>query len=114
MDFVQAVRSGFQNYVGFDGRASRSEYWYWTLFVIVATIVAGAMDAVAGFGVLSGIVSIGLFLPGVAVAFRRIHDLNQTAWWLLLSLTGIGALFFLIWFCFPGTAGPNRFGPDPL
>ena len=114
MDFAQAVSSGFKNYIGFEGRAARSEYWYWTLFVIIASIVAATMDAFIGLGFFSGVVSLGLFLPGLAVAFRRIHDLDGTAWWLLLSLTGIGGLFILIWFCFQGTVGPNRFGPDPI
>lgn len=114
MDFAQAVRSGFQNYVKFDGRASRSEYWYWALFSIVATMVAAVMDSVAGLGFFSGVVSLGLFLPSIAVAFRRFHDMDRTAWWLLLSLTGIGGLIIIVWFCFPGTVGPNRFGPDPL
>lgn len=114
MDFAQAVKSGFKNYVGFEGRASRSEYWYWALFTIVATMAAGILDSVGGFGLISGLVSVGLFLPSIAVAFRRFHDMDRTAWWLLLSLTGIGGLIIIIWFCFPGTSGPNRFGPDPL
>ena len=50
MDFTQAVNSGFKNYVGFEGRASRSEYWYWTLFSVIATIVAGTMDSFVGLG----------------------------------------------------------------
>ncbi len=114
MDFMQAVNSGFKNYVGFDGRASRSEYWFWTLFATVATILASAMDTFVGFGFFSAVVSIGLFLPGLAVAFRRFHDLDRSAWWLLLTFTGIGALIILVWFCFRGTIGPNRFGPDPI
>ncbi len=114
MGFAQAVKSGFKNYVGFEGRASRSEYWYWALFTIVATMVAGVLDSSGGFGLISGLVSVGLFLPSIAVAFRRFHDLDRTAWWLLLSLTGIGGFIIIIWFCFPGTPGPNRFGPDPL
>ncbi|MBI3700521.1 MAG: DUF805 domain-containing protein [Afipia sp.] len=114
MDFGQAVNSGFKNFVGFDGRASRSEYWFWTLFSMIATLVAGVMDGFVGFGIFSGVVSLVLFLPGLAVAFRRFHDLDHTAWWLLLTLTGVGAVIILIWFCFRGTAGPNRFGPDPL
>ena len=114
MDFAQAVRSGFKNYVGFDGRASRSEYWFWALFSIVATMVAAVMDSVVGLGFFSTVVTLGLFLPSIAVAFRRFHDMDRTAWWLLLSLTGIGTLIVIIWFCFPGTVGPNRFGADPL
>ena len=50
------------------------------------------------------------FLPSLAVAARRLHDTDRTAWWLLLGLTGIGAIFLIVWFCFKGTDGPNRFG----
>jgi uncharacterized membrane protein YhaH (DUF805 family) len=53
-------------------------------------------------------------LPGLAVAARRLHDIDRTAWWLLILLTGIGAILLVIWYCFKGTPGPNRFGPDPL
>ncbi len=114
MDFMQAVNSGFKNYVGFDGRASRSEYWFWTLFAVIATLIAGIMDGIVGFGIFSAVAALGLLLPGLAVAFRRFHDMDRTAWWLLLTFTGIGSVIILIWFCFPGTPGSNRFGPDPL
>jgi uncharacterized membrane protein YhaH (DUF805 family) len=118
MNFVQAIGSGFRNYITFSGRAARSEYWYWALFVLLASVVAGVLDlasfpysTISPFG---AIVTIVTFLPGLAVAARRMHDLDRTAWWLLILLTGIGAIILLIWFCFKGTAGPNRFGPDPL
>ncbi len=114
MDFAQAVSSGFKNYVGFEGRASRSEYWYWTLFSVILSAVAATMDAFAGLGFFSGAVSLGLLLPSLAVAFRRIHDIDRTAWWILLSFTIIGGIVLLVWFCLRGTTGPNRFGSDPL
>ena len=60
------------------------------------------------------IVGLVLLLPGLAVSARRLHDLDRTAWWLLLLLTGIGIILLIIWDCMRGTRGPNRFGPDPL
>jgi uncharacterized membrane protein YhaH (DUF805 family) len=60
------------------------------------------------------LVSLLLLLPGVAVSVRRLHDLDRSGWWLLLTLTGIGIILLLIWDCMRGTPGPNRFGPDPL
>jgi uncharacterized membrane protein YhaH (DUF805 family) len=114
MDFAQAVKSGFKNYVGFEGRASRSEYWYWTLFSIIAAMVAGSLDTIGGFGFFGAIVSLGLFLPSLAIMFRRLHDIDRTAWWILISFTIIGALLLLFWACLRGTVGPNRFGPDPI
>jgi uncharacterized membrane protein YhaH (DUF805 family) len=114
MGFVDAIKSGFSNYVGFSGRAVRSEYWYWTLFVILASLVAGIIDAVLGLGLVGAIVSLALLLPGIAVSARRLHDLDRTAWWLLIAFTGIGLILLLVWDCMKGTTGPNRFGADPL
>ena len=70
MNFAEAISSGLSKYVQFGGRASRSEYWYWTLFVIIATIVANIIDATLGIGFVGGIVGLGLFLPGLAVSAR--------------------------------------------
>jgi uncharacterized membrane protein YhaH (DUF805 family) len=53
-------------------------------------------------------------LPGIAVSVRRLHDRDYSGWWFLIVLTGIGAIVLLVWFCMRGTAGANRFGPDPL
>jgi uncharacterized membrane protein YhaH (DUF805 family) len=114
MGFVDAIKSGFNNYVGFSSRAARSEYWYWTLFTIIASIVAGIIDAVIGLGFIGGIVSLALLLPSIAVSIRRLHDLDRTGWWLLIALTIIGCILLLIWDCMKGTTGSNRFGADPL
>jgi uncharacterized membrane protein YhaH (DUF805 family) len=118
MQFQDAIRSGFRNYVNFSGRAARSEYWYWFLFACLVNAVAAILDYgifpysdIAPLQTISGIV---LLLPGIAVAARRMHDMDRTAWWLLLALTVVGAVILLVWFCFKGTEGPNRFGPDPL
>ena len=60
------------------------------------------------------VVSLALLLPGIAVSARRLHDLDRTAWWLLIAFTGIGLILLLVWDCMKGTTGPNRFGADPL
>jgi uncharacterized membrane protein YhaH (DUF805 family) len=60
------------------------------------------------------LVSLIFFLPGLAVSVRRLHDLDRSGWWLLLVLTVIGVILLIIWDFIKGTAGPNRFGPDPL
>ena len=115
MNFNEAIKSGFGKYVTFAGRAARSEYWYWTLFTVIANMVAGILDSVLGsLGLIGLIVSLTLLLPGIAVSARRLHDLERTAWWLLIALTGIGLILLLIWDCIKGTTGPNRFGSDPL
>ena len=118
MGFTEAISSGFRNYVNFSGRASRSEYWFWTLFTIIVSIVTALIDLAlfrdSGISPLNSLASLGMFLPSLAVAARRLHDIDRTAWWLLLLLTGIGIIVLIIFYCLRGTSGPNRFGQDPL
>lgn len=118
MNFQQAIQSGFQNYVTFSGRSPRSGYWYWVLFAILVGIVSGILDGAifpfAATGPISAITSLALFLPGLAVSVRRLHDLDRTGWWVLIAFTVIGIILLIIWDCMKGTTGANRFGPDPL
>ena len=118
MTFGEAIRSGFNNYVGFSGRAPRSEYWFWVLFVflvgVVTAILDGAIFPLQQISPLNTIATVVLLLPNIAVGVRRLHDMDHAGWWLLIVLTGIGALALIVWFCFKGTGGPNRYGPDPL
>jgi uncharacterized membrane protein YhaH (DUF805 family) len=123
MGFGEAISAGFGNYVNFSGRAMRSEYWYWTLFVIVGGIVASVIDmAVFGAGAMSGslgIVSVlfnlAVLLPSIAIGVRRLHDLDRSGWWLLLLFIPlVGAIILIVWFCTRGTPGPNRFGGPPM
>ena len=118
MNFTQAIASGFSNYVGFSGRASRSEFWYWVLFTIIGQIVAGILDGLIlpelPISLLATVFSLATFLPGLALNFRRLHDIDRTAWWVLIVFTIIGAFVLLYWACCKGTTGANRFGPDPL
>jgi uncharacterized membrane protein YhaH (DUF805 family) len=121
MNFIAAIKSGFSHYVTFSGRACRSEYWFWFLFTAIGGIATAILDAAifgsspgAGASPLNSIFDLLTVLPSIAVAARRLHDIDRTAWWLLLGLTGIGAILLIVWFCFKGTPGSNRFGPDRL
>ena len=119
MNFTEAIASGFRNYVGFSGRAPRSEYWYWFLFAVLVNIAATIVDAIlfsrADVGPIGLIVGLALFLPGLAVGVRRLHDLDRSGWWILIVFIPIvGVIILLVWACMRGTLGPNRFGPDPL
>jgi uncharacterized membrane protein YhaH (DUF805 family) len=116
MNFGEAIASGFSNYVNFSSRAARSEYWYWVLFNVLAQVVTEIIDnAVIGMSVTTAIFSLAVLLPGIAVAARRLHDVDRTGWWLLLAFVPVvGLIVLLIWFCTKGTDGSNRFGPDPL
>ncbi len=115
MGFGQAISAGFSNYVNFSGRACRSEYWWWILFIIIADIVAAIIDQAIGMQLVTGLFGLVTIIPNIAIAIRRLHDLDRTGWWILLGFIPlIGWLILFIWFCLKGTDGPNRFGPDPL
>lgn len=123
MNFQQAVRNVFSNYATFNGRARRAEYWWWILFVILAALIVGILDSALFGGMhtmrdngpLSAILSVALLLPGLAVGSRRLHDIDRSGWWLLIGLIPlVGTILLIWWFCTRGTAGPNRFGTDPL
>ena len=118
MNFAEAIQSGFRNYVSFTGRAARSEFWFWALFALLVTIATQVLDDILfgqQFGLLSGVAALALFLPGLAVSVRRLHDRDKSGWFILLHFIPlVGFNILLIWFCMRGTVGPNRFGPDPL
>jgi uncharacterized membrane protein YhaH (DUF805 family) len=113
MTFSDAISSGFRNYVGFSGRASRSEFWYWVLFTVLVGIVTTIID----LGVLSSHVvpfssiwSLLTSLPLLAMGVRRLHDTDRSGWWWLLSLILIGIIILIVFWCSEGTRGSNRFG----
>jgi uncharacterized membrane protein YhaH (DUF805 family) len=121
MKFGEAVVSGLRNYFNFSGRASRSEFWFFTLFCILVPIVGSVGDlflftalAPEGLGPISVVSNLALLVPGIAVAARRLHDIDRTGWWILITLTIVGNIWLIIWWCTKGTAGRNRFGSDPL
>lgn len=118
MDFGDAIKSGFRNYVTFRGRAPRSEFWYWTLFAVLATVAGQITDTAiiedADHGLVAPLISLALFLPGWAVGIRRLHDIDRTGWWMLIAFTIVGLILLFVWACIKGTSGQNRFGPDPL
>lgn len=116
MNFTQAVSSGFSRYFDFRSRSSRSEYWWWTLFSVLLSVVATVFDAAlfGGAAVLDTLSSVTLFVPGLAVGARRLHDIGRSAWWLLIILTIIGIFVLFYWAVQPGIRGSNKYGLDPL
>ncbi len=81
MSFVNAIKSGFRNYVTFKGRASRSEFWWWTLFAVLVQSATSIID-----DTVNSIASLALLLPGIAVNVRRLHDTNRRGTWLIWPL----------------------------
>ena len=144
MEFAPAVRRCLtEKYCSFKGRASRSEFWWFALFMLLINVavnlVSGFLPSAAGNG-LSALVSLAFILPNIGVTARRLHDRNLSGWWqlapivptiLLLAmiftmsvaeaalvlvclLAAAAGIWLFVMLILPGTPGPNRFGPDPL
>jgi uncharacterized membrane protein YhaH (DUF805 family) len=120
MGFGEAIKTCFSKYFTPSGRARRSEYWFFSLFFFIASVVAGLIDGALGFGIGAGqgviwaITCLVFLIPGIMVAIRRLHDLDRTGWWLLIAFVPVvGSIVLLVFYVMSGTEGPNRFGPDP-
>jgi uncharacterized membrane protein YhaH (DUF805 family) len=120
MGFSEAVRVALiEKFATFNGRARRSEYWYFQLFAGVVAGVAMVLmgmneDSLAVISLVS-IVVLALFVPSLAVTVRRLHDTGRSGWFYLVALVPIvGGILVFIWTCSRGTEGVNRYGSDPL
>lgn len=130
MTFGESIKTCFSKYVTFSGRAQRSEFWWWMLFIWLVQIGLSIVDSVlfgtveTGEGsfsastntpILSSIFSLAVFLPTISVTVRRLHDTDRSGWWYWLALIPlIGIIVLIVWWATKGTDGPNRFGEDPL
>ncbi|MBE1876813.1 DUF805 domain-containing protein [Myceligenerans pegani] len=137
MSFMESIRTVLSKYADFNGRARLSEYWWYALaYTVVILLVEaifvfpaiGQMSAatatdptattvppmmVVGYVIVS-IIALGLFLPSLAVSVRRLHDSDKSGFFILLGLIPfVGPIIVLVLMALPGTAGQNRFGPDP-
>lgn len=112
MTFAEAVTICFQKYADFDGRARRSEYWYFCLFDMLLSAVASFIFG--GDSIITSIVSLLTLLPGLAVGCRRLHDIGKSGWCQLLHLIPIvGSIVLLIWLTQDSTYGDNLYGANP-
>jgi len=118
--FGDAVKEAFSHGFVYRGRASRSAYWWFVLFEAIVWIVldllfiipAGMHNTPAIFAVLFivlGLVGIYLFLVGLALLVRRLHDIDRTGWWVLIGLVPFGSIVLLVFSLLEGTPGPNRY-----
>jgi uncharacterized membrane protein YhaH (DUF805 family) len=140
---LAGLMNAFRNYATFDGRATRREFWSFTLLFAVTTIGAHYLDAMdgetasiaAGMGILELSIFLLLLLPALTSGARRLHDTGRSGWWLCtmyIPYLGFivtvdnpslriaaaaalltGTLLLLIQLCLPGEKGENRFGPNP-
>ena len=106
MTLGESLTLCFGKYAKFDGRASRSEYWWFFFFAFLASLSAWACYNTT----VAGVVSFALLLPMFSVASRRLHDLDKNSWWLLLGAVPIANFVLVYWYCQKGTDGPNQYG----
>lgn len=109
MGFVDAVKSAFSNYANFNGRASRSEFWWFFLFYMIVVFVLSFLSGVSSiFGYVLIAFYLVVIIPYIALLARRMHDTDHSGWFQLIPFYN---LYLAI---IKGTDGPNRFGDDPV
>ncbi len=110
-----------KKYAVFEGRSRRKEYWFFSLFnaifsvvLVIADLLFGTSGGAFSPGLLSGLYALGVFLPALAVLVRRLHDTNRSGWWVLISfLPLIGVLVLLFFSLQEGQPGENQYGISP-
>ena len=120
MDFMTAVRTCLEKYADFNGRARRSEYWFFILGVVGVSIIAGILDAIigsnisAGTGIFGLIVGLGLIVPKLSAGARRLHDTGRSGWLQLIGLIPcVGWIILIVLLVGEGNPGDNQYGPNP-
>jgi uncharacterized membrane protein YhaH (DUF805 family) len=116
--FLEALT---KKYATFEGRARRSEYWYFVLFYVLAAVALSIIDVVvgtyneeSGLGLLSGLFMLATIVPSIAITARRLHDTDRSGWWqLLYFIPLLGAVVMLVFMVLDSQPGANRFGPNP-
>lgn len=117
MSMKEAIQSVFRQYATFTGRARRSEYWYFALFSGIVSIVLSVLQQATGsgvFAVLSGLYSLAVLIPGLAVSWRRLHDIGKPGtYYLFILIPIVGAILLIIWCAKDSQPGDNDYGPNP-
>lgn len=108
--FIDVIK---KQYINFEGRATRQQYWMFILFYFVLSIIVSILGSILGqtvYKILNVLVTLGLFLPTLSIGVRRLHDTDRSGWWFLIALLPfIGSIVLLVFFCLPSTEGENRF-----
>lgn len=115
--YLQALRQ----YAVFEGRARRKEYWFFALFNLIAIVLLAIVDEQAGtfseqaeIGLFSGLYLLAVFIPGLAVSVRRLHDIGRSGWWVLIGILPLlGGLVLLVFAALDSQPGANQYGPNP-
>lgn len=121
MGFSEAISTVFSKYAVFEGRARRSEYWYFTLFNVIVEVVLGLLlqftQGKSGsmiFILINAAYSLAVLIPSLAVAWRRLHDIGKPGYFYFIGLIPlIGTILMLLWYTRDSEPGTNMYGPNP-
>lgn len=105
-----------KKYAVFSGRSRRAEYWYFVLFNLIIAIILSIISSITAdvLGILVFLYMLAVFIPGLAVSVRRLHDTGRSGWMILITLIPlIGGLWLLILMATDSTPGENKYGPNP-
>jgi uncharacterized membrane protein YhaH (DUF805 family) len=118
MKFDEAIKSLFNNYATFSGRARRSEFWFAYLFVTLVYISASVLDSILfdltldEFGLFYVIAVLGTFIPTLAVTWRRLHDIGKSGGFFFIILIPIvGVILLIVWLATDSQPAKNQYGP---
>ena len=110
----------WKNYVNFQGRARRKAYWMFILFNLIALVVLSFIESAIGlsgqngYGILTGLYTLAIILPLIALAVRRLHDTGRSGWWILIGLVPlIGPIVLIVFYVTDSQPGTNEYGPNP-
>lgn len=110
----------WKNYANFQGRARRKAFWMFVLFNIIAILALGFIESMvglrgdSGYGILSGLYSLAVLLPSLALAVRRLHDTGRSGWWILIGLVPlVGGIILIVLYALDSQPGANQYGPNP-
>jgi len=115
--FLKVVKD---NYANFKGRAQRKEFWMFQLFAIIFGIllviidgITGSLDPISGYGLFSGVFTLALIIPTIAVGVRRLHDTGRSGWWYFAVIVPLLGLIVLVFWCFDSDKDENKYGENP-
>jgi uncharacterized membrane protein YhaH (DUF805 family) len=102
-------------YTDFTGRATREQYWMFTLWSIIISIGLGIVTELLDLDIVAPLFTLAVLLPSLAIGARRLHDTGKSGWWQLIALIPIiGWIILIIFLVTKSDVGANKYGPDPV
>lgn len=111
---MEHFTAAVQQYVNFEGRNTRTQYWMFILFYMIFYVVCAIVGKVIGTTLIALLYSLALLLPSIAAATRRLHDTGRSGWWQLIALIPLlGAIVLIVFLAQDTTPSDNQYGPNP-